>query len=81
MEPSIPRRSGSPAAWAASMASITRRRVIRATSGASTNRMPSLVRITIPSKMCSRALSCTRWTVPSSRPSEEITGTPRGSAW
>ena len=66
-------------AWAV-MVSVTRRSVIRTTSGASTNRSPSGVRSTMPSKMCSRALSSTRWTVPTSMPSDDTTGTPVGSA-
>ena len=63
------------------MVSVTWRRVMRATSGASTKRRPVSVLTTMPSKMCSRALSCTRWTVPIRTPSDVTTGTPRGSAW
>ena len=73
--------AGSRAASAASIVSVTRRSVMRATSGASTKRLPRPVSITIPSKMCSRLLSSTRWTVPTCVPSEAWTGTPRGSAW
>ena len=65
---------GSSAASAASIVSVTRRSVMRATSGASTKRLPRPVSITIPSKMCSRALSSTRWTVPTCAPSEACDG-------
>jgi hypothetical protein len=70
-------RSGSSPASAAVIVRITARSKIRATSGASTKRRPSGVSITIPSKMCSRALSCTRRTVPTWTPSELRTGVPR----
>jgi hypothetical protein len=63
------------------MVSVTCRREMRATSGASTKRVPESVLTTMPSKMCSRALSWTRWTVPMVTPSEVTTGTPRGRAW
>jgi len=54
---------------------------MRATSGASIQTWRSPARITIPSKMCSFALSITRSTVPSSCSSEETMGVPRCSAW
>jgi hypothetical protein len=69
--------AGSAAASSALIVRITARSKIRATSGASTNRRPSGVSITMPSKMCSRALSCTRRTVPISTPSALRTGVPR----
>ena len=54
----------SAAASAAVIERTTARSKMRATSGASTNRRPSGVSMTMPSKMCSRALSSTRRTVP-----------------
>jgi len=63
------------------MVSVTRRSVMRATSGASTHSSPSSVRMTMPSKMCSLALSITRSTVPSWNVSLDTTGVPRCSAW
>jgi len=63
------------------MVSVTRRSVMRATSGASTHSSPSSVRMTIPSKMCSLALSITRSTAPSSTSSLDEIGVPRCSAW
>ena len=72
--------SGSSAASAASIDSVTRRSAIRETSGASTNRRPRAVVITMPSKMCSRGFSSTRSTLPISSPSEECTAVPRLSS-
>ena len=64
-DPSTPLCSGRSAACGASIVSVTRRFVIVSTSGASTNRLPSFVATTMPSKMCSRRLSSTLLTVPS----------------
>jgi len=61
--------------------SVTARSAMRPTSGASMKRfVPSLAEITMPSKMFSRTLSCTRATVPTSTPSLERTSVPRLSA-
>jgi len=54
---------------------------MRATSGASTHRSPSSLRMTMPSKMCSFALSITRSTTPSAMSSLDEIGVPRCSAW
>lgn len=65
---------------AAVTVSVTACSAMCATSGASTKRRPRLVSTTIPSKMCSRALSCTRRTRPTSAPSLPRTRVPRRSA-
>ena len=78
-DPRRPRCSGRSRASSASIVSVTRFSVMRATSGASTKRRPLGVVTTMPSKRCSRSSSSTRCTVPSCSPSAVCTGTPRGS--
>ena len=81
VDPSAPRSSGSALASAASIVSVTRRERDRRHLWRVDEAPPlGLVVITMPSKMCSRALSCTRWTVPIRSPPDACTGTPRGSA-
>ena len=55
--------------------------VMRAERGLVWVDAPEVARITIPSKMCSFALSITRSTVPSSCSSADTIGVPRWSAW
>ena len=61
--------------------SSTRLLVMRETSGASTNRLPSSVAMTMPSKRCSRPWCWALWNVPTCTPSVANTGVPRGRTW
>ena len=74
------RGAGSCATSSTVIVSVTASSAMRATSGASTKRIPCRVSTTRPSKMFSRVLSSTRRTFPTSTPSEARTGVPRRSA-